>query len=50
MRKIEFEFGMSQFLVSLEDKADEIKSNIKQIIISHMDSLHGKFVHHVSAE
>jgi hypothetical protein len=37
---------LPEFLVSLEDKADESKPNIKQKIISDFDSLHGKTAHY----
>jgi hypothetical protein len=41
---------LSKFLVPLEDTADEIKDNIKQMFISHLDLLHRKSVHYFSAE
>jgi hypothetical protein len=31
--------------VSLEDKADEMKANIKKAIISNLDSLDGTYIH-----
>lgn len=41
---------LTEVLVSLEDKADEIKVNIKQTITSYVDLLHGKIIQHFSIE
>jgi hypothetical protein len=41
---------LSEFLVLLEEKADEIKGNFKETIISHLDLLNRKFVHYFSVE
>jgi hypothetical protein len=41
---------LSIFLVLFEDSVDEIKVNIKQMIISDLGLLHRKSVHYFSAE